>query len=206
MSKPSNTTIQRRSAQKGAVLLIAMVMLLMIMLITTAVIRLTMSHTEIVNNDQVRMEAKAAANFALDSLLNTPVDQWPASGSAATTEYVNLGTSGTTDGDVAQSIAVSVTAPKCKRSRVIKSAELIKKTGAFYYVNATDTVCFGGGGSPITIVDPTALGAPNGDSLCATVLYEATATPNDAKLLGANLSVTQGVEVRRAVDEVVACN
>lgn len=194
-----------RTTQSGAVLLIGMIMLLMLMLVAVGVIRLSMSHTQIINNEQVRTEANTAANYALDMVLNAPANTWDGYRNAGKKEYINLGTSVITDSaDV--SVAVTVSNLTCKRSRIIKNSELIKTTGSFTYVPADDSSCFGGGGSPLTIVDPTALGPPNADSLCANVLYEMQATTSDPKLLGAGATVIQGVEVRRGVDALGSCD
>lgn len=190
-----------RSAQGGAVLLIGMVMLMMLTLMALGVIRLSMSHTQIVNNEQVRTEATAAANYALDMMiLNTPASDWEPDDEDV---YINLGTTSDVD-TVASSIKVTVKKPTCIRQRVIQNSELVKlKDGAFYVPDA-DSTCFGSGGSPLTIVDPALLGVAKGDSLCATVLYEVQAAANDAKLLNATATVIQGVEVRRGIDQLGA--
>lgn len=180
-------------------------MLLMLMLIAIGVIRLSMSHTQIINNEQVRSEANTAANYALDMVLNAPASTWDNYKGAGKQEYINLGTSAATD-STAVSIAVTVNKLSCKRLRVIKTSELIKKTGSVYYVAADDSSCFGRGGSPLTIIDPTTLGTTNADSVCATVLYDVQATASDPKLLGANSTVIQGVEARRGIDELGSCD
>ncbi|HWW69172.1 MAG TPA: pilus assembly PilX N-terminal domain-containing protein [Duganella sp.] len=186
-------------AQSGAVLMIGMVMLLMISLIAVSVIRLSTRHTQIVGNEQVRTEAVAAANYALDTVMNQPYTTWDPSYRTATgsTTSVNLGTSKTED-STAVSMNVAVKNLACKRARVIKNAELVQKNSAgVTYVAPTDTSCFGGGGSPgLTIVDTNATGTPSDNSLCATVLYDMQAQANDPKLLGAAPLVQQGVEVR----------
>ena len=186
-----------RRTESGAVLMIGMVMLLMITLIAVGVIRLSMRHTQVVNNEQVRTEATVAANYALDTVLNQPYTTWdPYKGSTGTTANVNLGTSKTAD-STAVSMAVTVKKLACKRARVIKNSELYKQTGSVYYVAPADTSCFGGGSSTgLTIVDPSVVGSPTDDSLCATVMYEMQAQANDQKLLNAAPVVVQGVEVR----------
>ena len=191
-----------RNAQSGTVLLIGMVMLLMVSLVAASVIRLSTRHTQVVSNEQVRTEAVAAANYALDTVLNQPRTNWDpyktANGAAVN---VNLGTSNTDDstaGSTNGTMSVTVDNLTCKRARVIKNAELIKKNSDdVTYVAASDTACFGGGngGGPM-IVDVGKVGSPNDDSLCATVLYDMQAKANDTKLLNAAPVVQQGVEVR----------
>ena len=186
-------------AQSGAVLMIGMVMLLMVSLIAISVIRLSTRHTQIVGNEQVRTEAVAAANYALDTVMNQPYTSWDPSYKTATgsTTSVNLGTSKTED-STAVSMNVAIKNLECKRARVIKSAELVQRNASgTFYVASTDASCFGGGGSPgLTIVDTSASGSPSDNSLCATVLYDMQAQANDPKLLSAAPLVQQGVEVR----------
>jgi len=193
-----NTSVRRgRRTQAGAVLMIGMVMLLMVSLVAVSVIRLSTRHTQIVCNEQVRTEAVAAANYALDTVLNQPYTTWDPYKAAGTTAYVNLGTSKAAD-STAVSAKVTVSNLACKRARVLKNAELIQKNAAgISYVSATDVSCFGGGGSTgLTIIDPSKAGSPSDDSLCATVLYDMQAQANDPKLLNAAPVVQQGVEVR----------
>jgi Tfp pilus assembly protein PilX len=194
-----------RAAQSGAVLMIGMVMLLMVTLVAVGVIRLSTRHTQVVNNEQVRTEATAAANYALDMLiLNEPLTTWSGyAGTTGTTTFVNLGTTQTAD-TTAASVSVKVSDLRCKRGRVIKNSELIRTSGsgatAVKYVAAADSSCFGSGANQNpTIYDPSAMGAPTDDSLCATVLYEVQAQTTDAKLLNAKATVVQGVEVRTDV-------
>lgn len=194
-----------RSLQSGAVLLMGIIMLLMVTLIALGVIRLSTRHTQVVNNEQVRSEATSAASYALDLVLNSPADTWDVYRGAGKTQAVNVGISASTDG-AADSVAVQVSGLHCVRSRLIKNGELVKSSGGVKYIAASDAACFGGGGTPLTIVDPTAIGSPNDDSLCASVLYQVEGRTADDKLLGADASVVQGVSVRRGIDELTTCD
>lgn len=193
-----------RSRQGGAVLLVGMVMLMLVTLIALAVIRLSTQHTRIVNNEQVRGEATVAANYALDMVLNAPAATWDPFKGAGTSEYVNLGAVTAGNDSAANSVEVKVSNLDCRRARVLKNAELVKKDGSFFYVDKADTSCFGGGGSSLTIVDPSAGGGATDGSLCATVLYDMQAQTVDgnAQLLGAATTVTQGVEVRTDITTI----
>lgn len=193
------------SMQSGAVLLMGIIMLLMVTLIALGVIRLSTRHTQVVNNEQVRSEAASAASYALDLVLNSPADTWDVYRGAGQTRAVNVGISASAD-SAADSIAVQVSGLHCVRSRLIKNGELVKSSGGVKYVAASDAACFGGGGTPLTIVDPTAIGSPNDDSLCASVLYQVEGRTADDKLLGADASVVQGVSVRRGIDELTTCD
>lgn len=192
-------------------MVIALVLLIMMMVVAASVIRLSMRHTQVVNNEQVHSEAVTAGNYALDLVLNTPANNWNGFKNGGQPVYVNLGLSDKVDSQ-ANSVAVTVKNLACKRARTIKNAELIKTKPQgsgkppLYYVDAQDSSCFGGGGSPLVIVDPAAVGSPSDDSLCANVLYEMQAQVADPKLLAANVTVFQGVEVRRSVEDVGSCD
>lgn len=186
-----------RSQQSGVVLMIGMVILLMLTLVSVGVVRLSTRHTQVVNNEQVRGEATAAANYALDMVLNEPATGWTdLAGVAGRVELVNMGVEKTVD-SAEVSVSVTVRNLTCKRARIIKNSEFIKASGGMKYVDAADTSCFGGtSNTGLTIVDPTAVGSSTGDSNCGNVLYDMEAEAADAKLLNATAKVVQGVEVR----------
>jgi hypothetical protein len=209
-----------RDAQRGAVLMIGMVMLLMLILVAVGVVRLSMRHTQIVNNEQVRTEATAAAHYALDFVLNSPSPAassgypgWVVYEGAGQTIYANQGTSQTADAADASSVAVTVSNLTCKRGRVLKNSELVKTIGGLKQVPAEDVSCIGapkgpgggtgGGSGGLLIVDPSIPGGiPTDDSLCGTVLWDMRARVAPAanpRLLTANTTVTQGVEVRETI-------
>jgi hypothetical protein len=190
-----------RHGQRGAVLMIGMVMLIMLMLIAVGVIRLSTRHTMVVNNEQLHSEATAASNYALDMVLNQPASNWDVYEGAGKTELVNLGTVGAQNVQ-ADSVQVHVRNMGCKRARVLKNGELIKTAGTYKYVDPGDASCFGGGGTPLTIVDTTTLGTTSDDSLCASVLYDVQAEATDPKLIDAKVTSVQGVEVRRSVEDM----
>jgi hypothetical protein len=187
--------------ERGAVLMIGMVMLIMMMLIAVGVIRLSTRHTMVVNNEQLHSEATTASNYALDMVLNQPASQWTVYEGAGKTEFVNLGILAA-DNTEENSVEVKVTNMGCKRARILKNNELIKDAGTYKYVDAADTSCFGGGSTGLTIVDTTTLGTASNDSLCASVLYDVQAQATDPRLLGAQVTSVQGVEVRRSVEDM----
>jgi len=197
-----------RSRQSGMVLVVGMVMLLMLTLVAVGVIRMAGRHGQVVDNAQVRSEASAAGHYALDLVLNEPATTWDdlktANGRAMA---VNLGTLGSAEGR-ANSVNVTVANMTCKRARIIKNVELVKRSGSVSYVDPADASCFGGGSNTgLTIVDPDAVGSPTGDSNCGTVLYEVQARAADEKLLDATANVVQGVEVRTDIASLASsCN
>jgi hypothetical protein len=117
------------------VLMIGMVMLLMLTLVAVGVIRMAGRHSQVVDNAQVRSEASAAGHYALDLVLNEPATTWddlktPAGRNLA----VNLGTLGSSDSR-ANSVNVVVANMNCKRARIIKNVELVKRSGGVAYVD-----------------------------------------------------------------------
>jgi Tfp pilus assembly protein PilX len=208
MSRRQRPPGRARRRQSGMVLMIGMVMLLLLTLVAVGVIRMAGRHGQVVDNAQVRSEASAAGHYALDLVLNEPATTWddlktPQGRSIA----VNLGTLGSSDSR-ANSVNVAVANMSCKRARVIKNVELVKRSGGVAYVDPADASCFGGGSNTgLTIVDPDSIGSPTGDSYCGSVLFEVEARVADSKLLDATASVVQGVEVRTDIASLeTSCN
>lgn len=190
------------------VLMIGMVMLLMLTLVAVGVIRMAGRHSQVVDNAQVRSEASAAGHYALDLVINEPATTWDDLKTASGRNIaVNLGSLNSVDSS-ANSVNVAVRNMTCKRARIIKNVELVKRSGGVAYVDPADASCFGGGSNTgLTIVDPDAVGTPTGDSYCGTVLYEVQAQAADAKLLDATATVVQGVEVRTDIASLASsCN
>jgi len=197
-----------RQRQSGMVLMIGMVMLLMLTLVAVGVIRMAGRHSQVVDNAQVRSEASAAGHYALDLVINEPATTWDDLKTASGRNIaVNLGSLNSVDSS-ANSVNVAVRNMTCKRARIIKNVELVKRSGGVSYVDPVDASCFGGGSNTgLTIVDPDAVGTPTGDSYCGTVLYEVQAQAADAKLLDATATVVQGVEVRTDIASLASsCN
>jgi len=197
-----------RHRQSGMVLMIGMVMLLMLTLVAVGVIRMAGRHSQVVDNAQVRSEASVAGHYALDLVINEPATTWDDLKTASGRNIaVNLGSLNSVDSS-ANSVNVAVRNMTCKRARIIKNVELVKRSGGVSYVDPVDASCFGGASNTgLTIVDPDAVGTPTGDSYCGTVLYEVQAQAADAKLLDATANVVQGVEVRTDIASLASsCN
>lgn len=189
-----------RHRQAGVVLMIGMIMLLMVTLVAVGVVRLSLRHTQVVNNEQTRTEANAAADYALDLVLNQQATTWgPYKSDTGKSLYVNLGVTAQDD-SAAVSTAVTVKKLACKRPRVLKNAELISESNGVAVISSENSSCWGGAGNNnLTLVNTAAVGSSAGDSLCATVLYEMQAESHDAQQTSASASVVQGVEVRTDV-------
>ena len=202
-----NTSNHRISAQRGIVLITSIVMLVMMSLIAITMIRLGTRHTQVVNNEQLRVEAEAAANYALDLVLNDSANTWKVYEGAGRIEKVNIGLDDMTAASTT-AIDVTVNQLQCRRITVIPNNRLIDTdpVGGINFVSAANASCFGGGQTQMTIVDTSSGASSSGDSLCADALYEVRAQTSDARLLGANAVITQGVNVRRSVLELDSCD
>ena len=200
-----NKPFAENHCQRGIVLISAIVMLVMMSLIAISMIRLGTRHTQVVNNEQLRMEGEAAANYALDLMLNDSANTWTAYKGAGKAEQVNIGLS---DMSATSSAAIAVTLQEltCKRIRILQNQEFVKAKGGINYVAEGDASCFGSDPTQLTIVDSSASSSSAGESLCASALYEVQARTTDPRLLGANVEVTQGVEVRRSVLDLGTCD
>lgn len=175
-----------QATQRGAVLFVGLIMLILITLLAVSAIRLANTNLLIAGNEQYQMEAEAAANYHLDLALNT---------ATFTTENIETtGTlpafSGTTATD-STSYSVKIPAPKCKRYRYIKKSELVNADNS---VPLQNLGCFGSSSGPgfTLVVDASTL---SDNSLCATVLWEMTATV-EMPTTGAKANIVQGVEMR----------
>lgn len=189
----------RRDSQRGAVLMIGMVMMLMLTLVAIGLIRLSMRHTQVVNNEQVRTEAVTAANYALDTVLNKDYDSgnWAQySGTTGATVTVNLGLSQAADAS-APTIKVKVSQLTQRRCRKLLNRELFEADGSLTTSNRT---CVSGGGSGGLFIG----GATGGnESHCSTALWEMQAevdTTASPEMLNATAPVVQGVEQKTSVD------
>jgi len=188
-------------SQGGAVLVTGLVMLILLMLVATAVIRMSMAHTQVVNNEQWRSEATAAANYALDTVLNTSPDKWQKE-PAVTEIDVNIGLKGAAD-IAGGLIKVSVKDLRCRQQRRIKNADLVRMKDGVYYVPADDATCFGSPGGPLVITDPTKVSVPNEFSTCVAQVVEMTASVSGVpELPNTRVDVTQGVDVRLNLAEL----
>jgi hypothetical protein len=184
-----------RGCQRGAVLMIGMVMMLMVTLIAVGLIRLSMRHTQVVNNEQVRTEAVTAAHYALDQVMNQSYDagNWTQYSGVGTNVNVNLGISQTADAaDGTGAIAVKVSKLANKRCRQLQNRELFESDGT---ITAANRTCIRANtNSGLTI------GTSNGGdpSVCSDILWEMQAevdTASAPQMLNASTPVVQGVEM-----------
>jgi type II secretory pathway pseudopilin PulG len=99
-------------AQRGTTLVVALIMLGLITLLVTSAFTLSTGNIKAVGNMQMRNEALAAANKAIEQVLDTPFTTAP----SATTVDADINNDGTTD------YAVVIDAPTCVSATLVPPA------------------------------------------------------------------------------------
>jgi hypothetical protein len=174
--------------QRGAALFVVLVLLFAMAWFALSAFRISSQQLQIVGNTQADMQAAAAAQRAIDVTISSR----DFATNPAAVARVPVATD--VDGDgTADLVAKLEPAPKCIRTRPIKTMELD-------VMKATDRVCLqssGSGGSLIT-APGAVVGA--GDSLCANTEWNIAAAVADATS-GSTVTVNQGVTVRVVASE-----
>ncbi len=188
--------------EKGAVLFVALIMLVLITLLAVSGIRMATSHLQVVANQKFTDEGRAAAEFALDSVVNMASFQTICPDGTTTfpcTTPVSFKQSDSSSDTTA--INVQTTQPVCTRARKIKQTELVTTVSGAATIAAADIPCFAGLGSGGLTVVTLGSSSTSGDSLCSSAMYNITATVADATT-GAAVVVDQGISTR--VDSATA--
>jgi hypothetical protein len=171
-------------------LIVALIMLTALGLLAAFAIRAGMANLTIVNNTQVRQQAFAAVQLAIERTISSSAFQADPAAVAAVPLTVDV------DGDGAQDLTVNLDpAPACYRWRPIKLGELDAAVPA-------DLPCMGSGQALGAGIDSTAR-VTSGDSLCADSEWNVRATATDARS-GARVAINQGVAIRGLITNVAA--
>lgn len=165
-----------RSRHRGATLTIAMIMLVLLTLFVLAMINMSTINFRVMGNEQVRNEALAANQQAIEQVMSTnfPVNPQPA------TVAVDI------DGDGTADYSVNVDKPVCMNSVPIKTTDPSLDLSDPHDASCLLSGAFGTAGG-------------TGNSLCANTQWDIKATVTDttgAKQTGANVAVHQGAGVR----------
>lgn len=180
------TASPRSTAQRGAVLFIALIMLILVTLLALAAMRLATTNLQLVNNQQFRAEADAAANYALGQAMNSST--FLANTTDTTTQVSLAQDDPSTD---AKALQVTVKAPKCKRYGYIPKSKLVVGNT----VKAEDAVCFTGQSSSGVVIVTPGMGNLNDNSLCADALFDVQAIVTD-NATGATTTHAIGISAR----------
>lgn len=199
-------------AQRGSVLLVAMVMLLTAAILAAAAFRGSMTSTQVIGNMQWRNEAIAAANDAIDSLLSTADF---ANNALAVTTAVNAAPFKVDiNGDGVNDISTRLpdvtmdglirAGPRCLRAEPIPAKDLDPGKPA-------DLGCFGTGAAGSSgLGTQVGVGGPIGTvtqspSLCSNTEWSITVQATDV-VTNTSVTVVQGVGVRVPTTAVPTCN
>lgn len=177
-----NTSIVQRSnaRQAGLALFTALVMMVVLTLLVIAGINMTNVNTKIAYNMQLRDEAQAATQEAIEQVVsnaanfNVPLPP-------PTTVAVDINNDGTTD------YAVTAATPACLATTPIKQSQLNTS-------NPDDIPCFGTSSLQNSgIVGGT---GSSGNSLCANTTWDVSASYSDSSGTGLNVVTHQGVNLK----------
>jgi len=141
---------------------------------------------QIVGNSQVRQQVTAAAQRAIEVTISSNMFATDPAAVAATPITTDV------DNDQHDDFTAMLTpAPKCFRTRVVKTAEL-------NVADPKDRKCLqsSGAGGTIVIERPGAA-IPAGDSMCANTDWNVAARVDDARS-GSGITVNQGIAIRVA--------
>jgi Tfp pilus assembly protein PilX len=168
------------AGQSGLTLVTALVMLMVLTLLVLAGINMTNVNTKIAYNTQIREEAEAATQQAIEQVISNPANfNIPLPPTA--TIAVDINNDGTAD------YSVTAPTPSCLASTPIKQAQLDA-------ANPLDIPCFGTSSLQNSgIVGGT---GSSGNSLCANTTWDVSASYSDATGTGLNVSTHQGVNLR----------
>jgi PilX N-terminal len=172
-----------RRRERGVTLIVALVMLLALSMLAVWAYNSSTANLRIVGNTQVRQEALAAAQAAVEKTISSPLFVQQAEAVSATPVGVDIDGNGTNDFGVRLSPK-----PACYRVRVIKVGELDPGSPA-------DLNCLGSSSAQNSGIEVEGAAAPTGDSLCADSEWNIRAEVTDAQS-NAYVAVNQGVGIR----------
>jgi hypothetical protein len=179
MNRSNTPSARRRRKQNGATLLIAMIFLVLLTLIVISAIKATNVNTRVVGNMQMLKETEAAAQVAIETVISTNFTTAP----AAQTVTVDINDSG----KASSTYTVNVPAPTCVSVKPISVAQL--DVG-----NPSDIPCFVSGASQNTGIIGGA--STSGNSLCASTVWDVSATATAPSVSTTSSTTHQGVAVR----------
>lgn len=166
--------------QSGFILITALVMMVVITILAMAAINMTNVNTKIARNTQLRVEAQAATDQAIEQIVSNAAN-FTAPLPPPATVTVNINNDGVT------TYPVTVPTPACIASTPIKQSQLNSASPA-------DIPCFGSSNMQNSgIVGST---GSNGNSLCANTTWDVQANYADPGSTGLNVVTHQGVNLR----------
>ncbi len=170
----------RNARQSGMALITALIMLVVLTLLVLAGINMTNVNTKVAYNMQLRDEAQAATQQAIEQVISNAAN-FDVPLPPPTTIAVDLDNDGTAD------YTVNVPTPLCIASTPIKQSQLNAS-------NPNDLPCFGTSALQESgIVGGT---ASSGNSLCANTIWDVSASYSDSAGTGLKTTTHQGVSLK----------
>lgn len=197
----------RRRAERGSVLLVAMIFLLIFAIMGAAAFRGSLTSAQAIGNMQWRNEAIGAANDAIDRVLSTA--EFATNTAAVTAQVFQVDATGDGVNDIRVDFpsvtidGVARAGPRCLRAEPIPQKDLSPTVAA-------DVGCFGSGASGSSGLGVETAAGGTGTvvqqpSLCSNTEWSITVRAADA-VTGTQVDVVQGVGVRVLTTAVPTCN
>ncbi|MES2979931.1 MAG: pilus assembly PilX N-terminal domain-containing protein [Pseudomonadota bacterium] len=180
---PRHPRCPHHLSQRGATLLVAMIILVLMSLLAVSAYKGSTSNLKVVGNMQVRQEALAAGQEAVERTLSSSLFTTNPASVLATPVTVDIDGNGTAD-----YTATMTPQPKCFRANAIKNSELNTALAADLSCLQSSVVQQGGLDSALST-------SVTGNSLCAKTEWDIAVAVTDAKS-GAKVTIHQGVSVR----------
>lgn len=193
MSAPSLRASQAASKQRGASLVVSLILLALMSMLALSAYDAGTINARVTSNMQIRNEALAAAQQAVDRTLSSALFTSDPAAVAATSLPVDIDGNGYVD-----YTSILSPRPRCYRSRIIPIGELDP-------ARAEDLGCFASATSRNAGIETPAGFSSAGGSLCANTEWNVRAGVNDPRT-SVSVAVNQGVGVRVSiVDATNAC-
>ena len=190
----SNSAVRaqgKRFSQRGATLVIALIMLVALALLAIWAFNSSTTNLRIVGNTQVRQEAVAAVQTAIESTISSTQFSVNPTAVAANPVLVDI------NGDGVNDYSVSLTPiPTCYRYRVIPTSALDLAAPAF-----KDKKCLGPTQTDFGTDDDSVTGG-SVDSICAATDWNVRGVMTDAATK-ATVAINQGMTVRVLTTDAV---
>jgi hypothetical protein len=176
------------TAQRGTILVVAMLFLLVLSLFAVSSFNSSTTNTMVTGHMIERQESLAAAQWLIDETISKPAFAEDPKAVAASTYEFDLDRDGTIDYHPRLDPA-----PTCLRARALKGVELDLS-------DAADVNCMRSGAAMTPYIDTGTVDPSAGNSMCANTEWNVRAAV-DGTPGGASVAIDQGVAIRRSTEE-----
>jgi PilX N-terminal len=183
--------VERRAASRGMTLLVALIMMTALSLLAAWAARSSTTNLRAVGNMQVRQEAFAAAQSAIELTLSS--NEFADAPAALDGRQIAVDVDG--DGTADQSARLTP-APRCYRMRMVKLSELDE-------TRDDDRPCLRSGGAAMAGLEGGSAGTRSGDSYCAETEWAVRAQVTDPAS-GAQVALSQAAILRDSIAASIA--